>query len=91
MPAILLMAPPPIFLDDGASLYAVLHMFMKVFFGAWNGGNHQNFDKSLLPKNLWLIFMGKMCFFFQNGRLEKTEMGQIFDDYPGFQTKTTPA
>ena len=24
-------------------------------------------------------------------RLKKTEMGQIFDDYPGFQTKTTPA
>ena len=38
--------------------YTELHMFMQLLFWAGNQSNHQNFDPSLLPKKLWLIFMG---------------------------------
>ena len=31
---------------------------------AGNQGKHKNFDPSLLPKNLWLLFMGFSNFFF---------------------------
>ena len=48
---------------------------------SWGGNqvNHQNFDPSLLPKKLWLLFMGwsKNKFFwkkkFQNGWLKNSE------------------
>ena len=58
--------------------YTVLHMFMQVLFWAGNQGDHQNFNPSLLPKKLWLIFMGVkqkkiLHFFSQNGRLKKTD------------------
>ena len=48
--------------------YTVLHMFTQVLFWAGNQGNHLNFDTSLLPKKLWLIFMGmkqKKIFFWK--------------------------
>ena len=38
--------------------YTVLHMFTQLLFCAGNQGNHQNFDPSLQPKKLWLMFMG---------------------------------
>ena len=36
-----------------------------------NQGNHHNFDPSLLPKNLWLLFVGLSKKKFQNGWLKK--------------------
>ena len=38
--------------------YTVLHIFVQVLFWAENQNNHQNFGPSLLPKKIWLIFMG---------------------------------
>ena len=35
----------------------MLHLFTHVLFWAGKQGNHQNFDPSMLPKKLWLIFM----------------------------------
>ena len=67
----------------GKKMYTVLHMFTQALFWAGSQGNHQNFDPSLLSKNLWLFFMGlsKKKFFFskkkiQNGRLKKTSFCQ---------------
>ena len=43
--------------SDAFNTYTVLHMFAELLFWAGNQSNHQNFDPSLLPKNLWLTFM----------------------------------
>ena len=37
--------------------YTVLHIFAQVLVWAGNQSNSQNFDPSLLPKKLWLIFI----------------------------------
>ena len=37
--------------------YTVLHLFTQLLFWVGKQNNHQNFDPSLLPKKLWLIFM----------------------------------
>ena len=42
-------------------------------------GSHQNFDPFLLPKNLWLLFMGKV----QNGPLKKNYDFQILPNWAG--------
>ena len=42
----------------GFNNYTVLHIFVQVLFWAGNQGHHQEFYPSLLPKKLWLIFMG---------------------------------
>ena len=55
-------------------------MFTQVLFWAGNQDNHLNFDLSLLPKKLRLIFMGmkqkkkKLKKKIENGRLQKTEI-----------------
>ena len=58
--------------------YTVLHMFRQVLFGAWNQGNHRNFDLSFLSYKCWLIFMGWSNFFFkktkQNGWFKRTKI-----------------
>ena len=64
--------------------YSILHSFGQRLYGkclpmtkwAENQVNHQNFDPSLLPKKLWLLFMGmkqkkKLKKRIQNGRLKK--------------------
>ena len=64
-------------------LFSVIKTFFLLCW-AGNQNNHQNFDPSLLSKNLLLFFMGlsKIFFFFskkkkiQNGRLKKTSFCQ---------------
>ena len=51
------------------NIYTLLHMFTQLLFWARNKCNHKDFDPFLLPKKLWLIFMGIKQF--QNGRLKK--------------------
>ena len=51
----------------GTSSILVVHWGQNVWGGgflAGNQGNHQNFDASLIPKKLWLIFMGKKQLYF---------------------------
>ena len=65
--------------------YTVLHMFTQVLFWAGNQGNHQDFDSFLLTKKLLASFPCKSVKVSWLAR-----MGQNFDDFPGFQPKTTP-
>ena len=45
-------------LHSGIFTYCPVHKCWPKTSWAGNQGNHQNFDPSLLPKNLWLLFMG---------------------------------
>ena len=56
------------------SMYTVLHIFAQVLFWAENQGNHQHFDPSLLPKKLWLTFMGMKKKIEKKFQLKKTEI-----------------
>ena len=58
------------FRQSHVTKYSPVHKCRPKTLWAGNQGNHQNFDPSLLPKNLWLVFMGKAKKF-QNGRLKK--------------------
>ena len=44
--------------------YSPVHKCSPKTLKAGNQGNHQNFNPSLLSKNLWLLFMGLRKFFF---------------------------
>ena len=63
--------------DQLNSIYTVLHINRQVLFGTENQGDHQNFEKFLLPYKFGLVFIGKQknVFFekrIQNGQLKKT-------------------
>ena len=65
--------------------YSVFHDFIPPRFFSGNQGNHQNFEKSLLPHKLWLIWIriSKKKYFFLkekilNCQLKKTD----FFNYP---------
>ena len=44
--------------NNSATIYSPVHKCWPKTSWAGNQGKHKNFDPSLLPKNLWLLFMG---------------------------------